>query len=1018
MENKKVLVILDYIRDSYIGHHRNGEIFNRFDQSNDGKYLKGMTKLTAKDLGIDTPIDVKTIFAYPLIPNLIKENKRNPELNIYQPPTYQVVKESLPEIQKTISEYNPDAILLAGTLSAKLLTGVGSIAQLRSRETPVSVDGKSYTALGTYSPGYVMSNPDAKRLAKLDFEVLVNFLFKGLEIFKKAPVHYTTLTNKDVDKIIAVLDMAINYNNTPENPIGWDYETNTLSGTEPTSKILTVSLSFTEGTGITFPIDHPDNPLSTEDKARVVAKLIELYQSGTYLVGHNITFDEFQTKSIFGPVQFKSTLDTLVAYYILVSQDETVSKTLKALAIQYTDMGEYDSALDEFKNWFILGFTRARGAKLKKVYEKTFVEKVHLFLNKGGAEIVDSDYLPFLNDDEKVSTYNLAVHLLDVFKEPKLIRNENSTSEKFDYSWIPYRILTTYASGDTDATVRIHKRFIDEIKKNPEFYNLYVNHYPKLINTLTNIEATGVTLDIDYLSEVGRVFKEELESIYNQMLETPEVRRTQDYKASLYEAGVEEKSKPVKERDSSIYKYYTTYKDGLEFSPGKALDSHYTLFFDKEHQLPIEKGFVTDGFLKKIRNKQVLESDVTYEDFSTSSDAIEQVVKNNPDFEFAKLYQRYARLDKLQSTYTYALIARTDSKGKLHGKYVSTKTGTTRLASKDPNMQNISKSTNDPTAFDYNYPIKRAFLPNLSKGQDTIINLDFSSQEAHLAAVVAKDESMIDSFLNGRDVHKDTASLVFDVPVEEVTKDQRQAAKKVVFGLMYGKTPIGYAADENVTKEEAEALFNKYFSSKPRVKYAMEAAQDEARKNGSIRIPASGFVRQLGNIFSNQYAKQQKALRESFNTVIQGSSAMMTQMALIGIDQYLMTTDINADIIMTVHDSITLSAAHKDVDKAVQIAKYIMEHLPLAMLRIDHNGEQVLFPMEASADVGANYGYEFGYDKEDFYSFKSTKGFTDYYREAKIIEDKEEAKIITKEEYEAALKELEKSKPEYQLIEG
>lgn len=236
--------------------------------------------------------------------------------------------------------------------------------------------------------------------------------------------------------------------------------------------------------------------------------------------------------------------------------------------------------------------------------------------------------------------------------------------------------------------------------------------------------------------------------------------------------------------------------------------------------------------------------------------------------------------------------------------------------------------------------------------------------------------------------------------------------------LMYGKTPIGYAADENVTKEEAEALFNKYFSSKPRVKYAMEAAQDEARKNGSIRIPASGFVRQLGNIFSNQYAKQQKALRESFNTVIQGSSAMMTQMALIGIDQYLMTTDINADIIMTVHDSITLSAAHEDVDKAVQIAKYIMEHLPLAMLRIDHNGEQVLFPMEASADVGANYGYEFGYDKEDFYSFKSTKGFTDYYREAKIIEDKEEAKIITKEEYEAALKELEKSKPEYQLIEG
>ena len=236
--------------------------------------------------------------------------------------------------------------------------------------------------------------------------------------------------------------------------------------------------------------------------------------------------------------------------------------------------------------------------------------------------------------------------------------------------------------------------------------------------------------------------------------------------------------------------------------------------------------------------------------------------------------------------------------------------------------------------------------------------------------------------------------------------------------LMYGKTPIGYAADENITKEEAEVLFNKYFSSKPRIKYAMEAAQEEARQKGSIRIPASGFVRQLGNIYSNQYAKQQKALRESFNTVIQGSSAMMTQMALIGIDQYLLGTDINADIIITVHDSITLSVAHKDVDKAVSIAKYIMEHLPLNMLKIQHEGKQVLFPMEASADVGANYGYEFHYDKDDFYSFKSTKGFTEYYKEAKKLEDKEEAKLITKEEYEKLLAELELRKPTYQSIEA
>ena len=785
MGSKRVLVILDYLRDSYIGHHKDGTLFNRFDQSSDGKYINNMVSLTAKNLGIADKISTKTIFAYPLVPNIIKENKRNPELNIYQPPTYQQVKENWEDIQNSITEYNPDAILVAGTISAKLLTGISSIAQLRSRETPVTVGEKTYTVLGSYSPGYVMSNPDSKRLASIDFEVLVNFLFKGSEIFNKKDTSYTTLTNKDVDKIVAILDMAINYHNTPDNPIGWDYETNTLSGTEPTSDILTTSLTFKEGTGVTFPIGHPDSPLSPEDRELVISKLIELYESDTYLVGHNVTFDELQTKTVFKDVNFKNTLDTLVAYYILISQDESVSKTLKALAIQYTDMGEYDALLDEYKNWFSLGFSNARGAKLKKTYGKPFIEKVYNSLNKEGSpEITDEDYLPFLTDDEKKRAYNLAIHLLEVYKEPKLVRNEHSNSEKFDYGWIPYRILTTYASGDTDATTRIHNRFLRDIKKNDEFYNLYVNHYPKLINTLTNIEKTGVTLDTEYLTEVGRVFNEELNNIYEQMLKTPEVRRTQAYKESLYTAGLEEKAKPPKERDKQVYKGYTDYRnpDDLKFSPSKALDAHYTLYYDKEHQLPIEKGYVTDGFLKKVRNKQVLETDVTYADFATSADAVKEIIKNNPDFEFAKLYQKFSRLNKLQSTYTYALISRADTQGKLHGKYVSTKTGTTRLASKDPNMQNISKPTNNPSDFDYEYPIKNAFLPDLAKGQDTIVNLDFSSQEAHLAAVVAHDESMIDAFLSGRDVHSDTASLVFDVPVEEVTKDQRQAAKRVVFG--------------------------------------------------------------------------------------------------------------------------------------------------------------------------------------------------------------------------------------------
>lgn len=1017
MVQKKVFVLLDYVKDHYIGYHKNGEIFNRFDKTNDGIYLKSMVGIGLKEKNYGGSFDMKVGFAYPQVPNIIRENKRDKELTIYQPPTYPQVKENLPNIQDRIKEYNPDVIIVAGTLAAKMLTGIGTISQLRSKSSTIKLDDKEYTVLATYSPSYVLSNPDSKRLANLDFELVAEYVINGEDAFSKKKTKYTTLYNTDVDKIIKVLDLAIEYAKTPDKAVAWDYETNSLSGTAPTSKILTLSISFEPESGITFPIDHPSSPLSPKDRELVINKLKEFFTASIYKVGHNVAFDMLQTKLLFGPVTFKKTIDTMLGFYILVSQDSKVVKGLKELANQYTDMGGYDEPLDDYKSWFILGFTSVRGKRLKEKFEKTFVDKVYRSLTED-YELTDDDYLDYLTPEQREVAYNWAVYLLDKFKEPGLIRNEQDLNDKFDYSWIPYDVLANYASGDVDATKRIHARFIKEASKDGALYNLYTSHYPSLLNTLTNIEATGVSLDIDYLKDVADVFDKKLASLYEEMMASPEVQATIDYKADLYRQGLEEKMKPTKERDKNIYKYYTQYKNAedREFSPTKKIDLHYAFFGNKDHWLPVDSKYVTDSFMKKLRNKQVLEEDITFMDFATGSDVVDELIKRHPDFEFAKLYQTYGRLNKLRSTYTYSLIEKADRFGQVHGKYLAHGTNTTRLSSQNPNMQNISKPTNNPSAFDYKYPIKNAFIPNASKGQDTIVNLDFSSQEAHLAAVVAHDEDMIDAFLKGKDVHSETAALMYGIPSSDVTRDQRQAAKSTTFGLMYGKTPIGYAESEGITQPEAEEIFRKYFESKPKIKQAIDRAQQEVRKNGSIRIPASGFIRKLGDIYSNQYSKQQSSLRESFNTVIQGSSAFLTQLALIGIDTYLQQSDINADIIITVHDSITLSVAHDDVDKAITASKYIMEHIPLPMLYIEHGGKQILFPMEASADIGATYGYEFEYEKEDFFSFNSTKGFTEYYKQVKLLEDKEDAKLITKDEYDLELKNLENRKFEYQVI--
>lgn len=1033
---------MDYVKLHYIGTHADGTLFNKFSTTADGQYIRGMLGAELKSMGVEAIPHIEYAFTYSKVPDVVRENKRDPSLNTYKPPVSSEVKEGLSSLLEKIAEVNPDLIITAGTLTAKALLGSSSISKVRGSKQTISVGGKEYPVLVTYAPAYILSNPDSKRFSDADFKLVAKYISEGEHVFDKQDTKYIVLTNKDEDKVIKLLDFVLTHGNTPEDAFSWDYETNSLSGIKEGSRILTASVSTQEGSGFTFPIDHPEQPWSAEARKRIVSKWMDVLHSNKFKVGHNVSFDMRQTKTTLGPVDFTNTLDTMVAFYIAVTQSSLESKGLKELANQYTDMGGYDSDLDVFKHWFSLGFATAGGKDLKPIYEKTYVEKVYQE-SLGNYTLTPDDYLPFIDDEQKPIVHATALRLVKKFVPEGSksiptgsIRNEQDESETFDYGWIPYKILGRYACGDVDATKRINTIFIKMIKKDPKFYELYTSHYPKLLNSLSNIEARGVSLDVDYLRDVNTAFSNKMDEIYKKMLDTDEVKQLLEFKQNEYLIGLEEKAKPVKERDPDKYKKYTIYRneEDREFQPTKNLDAHYTLFKASGFQPPVEKKFLTPKTYKAINNKKISEEDVTYMDFATNHMSVSYLVEQHPEFELAKLFQTYTRLNKLQSTYTESLIEKTDVNNKIHGRYSATGTETTRLASKDPNMQNISKPTNVPIDADYDYPIKNAFVPHYGLGQDTIINLDFSSQEAHLAAVVAHDEGMIDSFLQHSDVHKATAALMYNITPDEVTKDQRFSAKSTTFGLMYGMAPMTYKEGKFVTDEpevilpngdkkkhpmtteEAEEIFSKYFAGKPKIKGAIDLAQEEVKKTGKIRIPASGFVRNLGEIYSVDYSKRNRALRQAFNTIIQGSSSYLTQLAIIAIDTYFMKSDINASLIITVHDSITLSASHEDVDKAAMIAKYIMEHLPVDMLNIAHNGKEIYFPMEAEVQVGATYAYEFDYDKEDFYSFKSTKGFTEYYKALKLVEDKKEAGLITADEYQKEVEELKSQKGNYQIL--
>ena len=1027
---KKILVVADYVKNHYIGT-RKGKVFNRFLDTNEGMFLKSLIQDSFDKVGYEEVPSYKTVFSVPEVPNVIKENKKNPELSLYSTPSLQTIKEYQDVLLDKIYDYEPDVILITGSISIKSLFGKGSIKAMRTMPGKIEVKDKEFPYFVTYSPSYVRSNPNYLSLAKIDMQHLGKFLKLGEKSLEKSKVNYTIMDNSDADKVVKVIDyITNNFGKSPETAVAWDYETNSLSGTSKTSKVITASISTKDHTGITFPIDHPEKPWSTGDREKVVNAWIRFLVSPIWKVGHNVTFDMRQTKLVIKPIQFKNTLDTLVAYYIAVSQENKGGRSLKDLALIFTDMGNYDKQLDEYKSWFNTGFDTGKSKELKGKFGKTtFVQKVKAFL-LNGEPIEDSDYLDYLTDSQKMVAFKTAKRLLEEQDFPDKVHNEQEPDEYMSYAWIPYDVLAYYACGDVDATTRINVYLWDKyISKVEDFKNLYTLHYPELINSLTNIETNGFALDAPYLLDVKESFIKKIAQLKKDMLNTPEVKKTIALKEKLYAKGIKEKAKQKKDRDEVAYKYYTDFKDGAstEFNPKKKFDMSYALFGANNYKLPIEKKYIPDSVMKALRNKQISENDLDYTSYSTGKDSLDLLVKLYPDFTFAKLVKEYVRLEKLLTTYTDSLIEKSDSNGVVHGKFVSTGTATTRLSSNNPNMQNISKPSNNPSDIDYEYPIKRAFIPHYSKGQDTIINLDFSSQEAHLAAVIADDEDMIGSFLNGEDIHKATAALMYNKPVEDVTKDERFAAKSTTFGLFYGMSPMAYKDGKMVTDEktgvkremtvkEAEVIFSKYFEGKPKIKKAIDEAQKFVEKNGYITIPISGFRRNLMDIYSNSYSKKQGALRQSFNTIIQGGSAVISQLSIINIDKALRNSNYNASLVGTVHDSITLSCAHDDVDEVITMAKNIMENLPLDIFQVNYKGKKIHFPMEAEADVGSSYAYEFSYDKDDFYSFKSTKGFTDYYKKIKKLEDMEESGLIDKDKLSLLIERFSKEKPKYQSV--
>ena len=291
-----------------------------------------------------------------------------------------------------------------------------------------------------------------------------------------------------------------------------------------------------------------------------------------------------------------------------------------------------------------------------------------------------------------------------------------------------------------------------------------------------------------------------------------------------------------------------------------------------------------------------------------------------PDHQIVKDILAYRGLAKLKSTYVDALPQLINPKtGRVHSSFNQARAATGRLSSENPNLQNI------PIKTAAGREIRKAFEPR--DKDHVLLAADYSQIELRLIAEISKETAMLDAFIAGHDIHKATASKVYDVPLEEVTADQRRNAKTVNFSIIYGAGALNLSRQLSIPRKEAKALIEQYFNSYPGLKKWMDDTVNFARESGFVNT-LMGRKRTLRDINANSSLSRSNAERMAINTPIQGTAADMIKVAMINIHHALNEGNFKTRMIMQVHDELVFDVFKPELEK---VKPLIEEHMKKAL---------------------------------------------------------------------------------------
>ncbi len=466
-------------------------------------------------------------------------------------------------------------------------------------------------------------------------------------------------------------------------------------------------------------------------------------------------------------------------------------------------------------------------------------------------------------------------NLADIYCNHKMISYDEVTGtgkNRVRFDDVPIDRACTYAAEDADFTMRVHAILKPRLLQE-RMVSVYEDIERPIIPVIAQMEHTGIRVDTHVLQSLSADFG-------NRM-----ITLEKDIHAQV----------------------------GHPFNIGSPKQLGQVLFE--------EMGLQGSGKTKTG-------------DWSTSADVLEDLAAQGHKIVAHILDWR--QMAKLKSTYTDALLEQINPRtGRVHTSFALTATSTGRLASSDPNLQNI------PIRTEEGRKIRKAFIAD---NDCVLISVDYSQIELRLAAEMAGIEALKDAFRSGEDIHAATASKVFGVPLANMTPDIRRQAKAINFGIIYGISGYGLAQQLGVDNGTASTYIKQYFARFPELADFMEKCKSQARADGFVRT-LFGRKCAVPNINHKQANIRSFAERQAINAPLQGTAADLIKIAMGQMPQALQKAGLEAKLLLQVHDELVFEAPEKQAQETAACIKSVME-----------NVTQLSIPLIAQAGIGKNWG--------------------------------------------------------------